>query len=97
MAADLSTWDTSSATTMRSMFNEATSFTGGLTNWKVDRVIDFTEMYVNIYHNDAGYQVLIHFLPVHCFNRFEEATSFVGDPALSSWNVSSAWFMASMV
>ena len=44
MAADLSAWDTSSATTMRSMFNEATSFTGGLTNWKVDKVIDFTEM-----------------------------------------------------
>ena len=46
MAANLSTWDTSSGTTMRSMFNEATSFTGGITNWKVDKVIDFTEMYV---------------------------------------------------
>jgi len=48
MAADLSSWNTSSATSMRSMFNEATSFTGGLTSWAVDKVIDFTEMYVYV-------------------------------------------------
>ena len=32
----------------------------------------------------------------HCY-RFEEAASFEGDPALSSWNVASARFMVSMV
>jgi len=47
MSAQLSDWNTESATSMRSMFNEATSFPGGVTNWKVDRVIDFGEMYVS--------------------------------------------------
>jgi len=38
MAVDLSSWNTLSATTMHFMFDDATSFTGGLTNWEVDKV-----------------------------------------------------------
>ena len=44
--SDLNEWDTSSVTTMRSMFGEAHFFNGNISDWDVSAVTDMWHMFV---------------------------------------------------
>ena len=43
--ADISSWDTSSAVTMRGMFQNCRMFNRNISNWDVSRVVDMTSMF----------------------------------------------------
>ncbi|KAL3756833.1 hypothetical protein ACHAWU_001345 [Discostella pseudostelligera] len=42
---DLTGWDVSSITSMKSMFENALAFNGDLSSWDVSSVVDMTEMF----------------------------------------------------
>jgi surface protein len=84
---DISGWDVSSATSMRSMFNQATSFNQSIGNWDVSKVADMS----NMFYSAGSFNQLLGDWEVSSVRdmsyTFSYATSF--NQSFADWDVSS--------
>ena len=91
---DVSHWDTSSVTSMRSLFFRGVGFSNDLSAWDTSSVVDMGRMFANAsdFNGDISTWDVSN---VKYFDyMFNDADFFNGD--LSSWDVSSATNMSSM-
>lgn len=85
--ADLSGWDTSSATSMERMFDNAAKFEGiGISNWNVEQVSDMTAMFVGANHFNANLSTWNVSNVKNMAMMFTDALNFKGN-GLKNWNV----------
>ncbi|MFH1521786.1 MAG: DUF2341 domain-containing protein, partial [archaeon] len=91
---NISNWDTSSVTTMDSMFNGATNFNQNLTNWNVSKVTDMDFMFYSatVFNgNISNWNTLkVRYMGY----MFYDADAF--NQSLNSWNTSTVTDMPSM-
>jgi len=94
---DISHWDTSNVTFMRSLFNECSSFNHPLNNWDVSKVTDIACMF---YDATSFNQPLNNWNTISVNNQygmygvFKGATSF--NYSINNWDVSNVLNMRSM-
>ena len=91
---DISGWDVSNVTNMRSMFSNARSFNGDLSKWNVSNVTNMYEMFrsAHSFNGDLSKWNVSNVRDMK--NMFYYAKSFNGD--LSKWNVSNVTNMEEM-
>ena len=91
---DLSGWNVSAVTNMRSMFLDAADFNADLSNWDVSAVTDMSEMFsgATSFNSDLSRWDVSAVTDMSCM--FYDATSFNGD--LSRWNGSAVTNMSCM-
>ena len=86
--------DLSSVTTMESMFNQATSFNGDISNWNVSAVTDTSSMFdgASMFNGDISNWNVSKVTDMN--SMFFTASAFNGD--ISNWNVSAVTNMRYM-
>ena len=78
--------DLSSVTTMESMFNQATSFNGDISNWNVSKVADMSYMFLSASSFNQSLNSWDVSAVTDTSSMFFTASVFNGD--ISNWNVS---------
>ena len=88
---DLSEWDVSSVSKMRSMFRSASSFHGDISNWDVSDVTSMEMMFngARMFNGDISYWDVSSVENMH--SMFMDAESFDQELCGTSWVHSEAW------